>query len=190
MKKTLLMATIVALSGVAYAGSVYSPAKKVLCDRKSKLCADSYGISIGLTKVYFGSRAANKLERNIDKYDMDLNEWTFANGVSCNTHKKICKKSKWDDRADPHWTRMLFGSLPHSSHGNKRAPLSFSRDCKNYLMDKFPDFPNAAFSIDRGHYRGDVVHVPVTFKWDEPRVDEEGECIIKNGIVKRYKALN
>ena len=191
MKKTVIMAAIVALSGAAYAGSVYSPAKGVLCDKKSKFCADSYGISISLTKEYLGGKAAKNLEKMADKYHMSMSDWTFANGVSCNTHKKMCKKSKWDKQLDRHWTMMLFGDVPHVSHaGGGKASLEFSRDCKNYLIEKFPDFPNAAFSVGRGYHKGGKVHVPVTFKWDEPRVDERGECIIKNGIVKRYKAFH
>ncbi len=111
MKKTVIMAAIVALSGAAYAGSVYSPSKGVICDKKGKFCADSYSISIGLTKEYLGSKAAKNLEKMVDKYHMSLTDWTFANGVSCNTHKKICKKSKWDKHADAHWTKKLFGKV-------------------------------------------------------------------------------
>ncbi len=77
----------------------------------------------------------------------------------------------------------------YEQSGGGLAPWALSTDCKNYLMTKFPDFPNAAFSVGRGYYRGAKVHVPVTFRWDEPRVDERGECIIKNGIVQRYKTL-
>jgi hypothetical protein len=35
--------------------------------------------------------------------------FTFSNGLSCDTNKKICKKSKWDEKADSHWTKILFG---------------------------------------------------------------------------------
>ena len=109
MKKTVIMAVAVALSGIAYAGSVYSPSKGVICDKKSKFCADSYGISIALTKEYLGAKAATNLEKMADKYHMSMSDWTFSNGVSCDTHKKICKKSKWDEKADTHWTKILFG---------------------------------------------------------------------------------
>ncbi len=57
-------------------------------------------------------------------------------------------------------------------------------------MNKFPGVPNAASSVGRGYYKGNTVHVPVTFKWDEPRLDEKGECIVKNGVVQRYKSFN
>ncbi len=174
---------------MAYARSLYSPSKGIICDRKDKLCVDSSGISLRFTKIYLGSRAAKKLKKNIDRYDMDLKEWTFSNGVSCNIYKRICKKSKWRDRTDFHWTKILFGRLPHRSHTNRKAPLAFSKACKNYLGDKFPYFPNTAFSVSRGYYLDGVVHVPVNFNWNEARVDEKGECIVKNGIVKRYKTL-
>ena len=67
--------------------------------------------------------------------------------------------------------------------------MGAARDCKSYMADRFPDFPNAAFSIDgyAAYNSNGVVHVPVNFKWDEPFVEERGECIVVNGIVKNYR---
>ena len=40
----------------------------------------------------------------------DSKSFTMSNGLSCDTRKKICKKSKWDDKADKHWTKILFAN--------------------------------------------------------------------------------
>ena len=40
---------------------IYSPSRGVLCDSKAGFCADSYGISMGLTKEYIGQAAQDKL---------------------------------------------------------------------------------------------------------------------------------
>ena len=42
-------------------GAVDSPKAGVLCDRKAGFCADSEGISMGLTKLYLGEEAEQKM---------------------------------------------------------------------------------------------------------------------------------
>ena len=93
-------------------------------------------------------------------------------------------------------TKKRISALKHrtpkgSSSTNNHATVDFmqaARECKTYLADKFPDFPNAAFSVNGNGARvkNGLVLVPVDFKWDKPFVEERGECILKNGIVKRY----
>jgi hypothetical protein len=65
---------------------------------------------MGLTEEYLGKKAADKFNKMTDGMkDMDISSWTMSNGLSCDTRKKICKKSKWGDKADAHWTKILFG---------------------------------------------------------------------------------
>ena len=92
-------------------GNVYSPEQGVICDKKSNFCVDSKGISMGLTKEYLGEKAVAKFEKmTAGITDMDMSSYTLSNGLSCDSHQKICKKSKWDDKADKHWTKILFGT--------------------------------------------------------------------------------
>ena len=111
MKTTFIISVIfLGFSTMASASSVYSPDKGVICDKKSNFCVDSYGISMGYTKDYLGQKAVDKFNKMTDNFkDMDLTVFTFSNGLNCDTNKKICKKSKWDDKADSHWTNILFG---------------------------------------------------------------------------------
>jgi hypothetical protein len=90
-------------------GTVFSPEAGVICDKKSGFCSDSYGISLGITKEVLGEKAALKWEKILKSKDFDATSYTMSNGLNCDTKKKICKKSKWDDNADPHWTKILFG---------------------------------------------------------------------------------
>jgi len=60
------------------------------------------------------------------------------------------------------------------------------RDCKNYLAQKIPELPMAAFSVSPGYGSNGRYTIPVKVNWDEPRVEETGKCIIVNGIVKNY----
>ncbi len=90
-------------------GNVYSPEQGVICDKKSGFCSDSYGISIGMTKDFLGQKAADKFTKILADKDFDATIYTMSNGLTCDTKKKICKKSKWDEKADAHWTTVLFG---------------------------------------------------------------------------------
>ncbi len=61
-------------------------------------------------------------------------------------------------------------------------------DCKNYITEKF-DLPMAAVSIMGGNHYGSTTTVPVRVQWDNPRVDERGECKVTNGDVS-YRAFD
>lgn len=111
--KTIALTTlIIGLSSMVNAKShanVYSPEQGVICDKKAGFCSDSYGISLGMTKDFLGQKAADKWTKILSDKDFDATSYTMSNGLSCDTNKKICKKSKWDDKADAHWTKILFG---------------------------------------------------------------------------------
>jgi len=187
MKTIAITAMIAGLSSFASANAVYSPEHGVICDKKSGFCSDSYGISLGLTKDFLGQKAANKMQKYLNDKDFDATYFTLSNGLTCETKKKICKKSKWDEKADAHWTGILFGKKAVNPQGNGGSVLiQAAKDCKVYLASKF-DLPMAAFSAKKGHNSHGAVIVPVSSKWDEPYVDERGECKVVNGIVKSYK---
>ena len=189
LKKMILGALLLAATGTIQAGAVYSPEPGVICDRKSHFCADKSGISYGLTEEYLGTAAMEKFRKMTagagDSFDTTV--FTMSNGLNCDTKKKICKKSKWDDRPDPHWTRILFGSMHRENkHYNgtrwtgelKEA----ANDCKVYLSDKYK-LPMAAFRPLKAHKKNGAIVVIVKSDWDEPRVEETGECIVKGGNI-------
>ena len=64
--------------------------------------------------------------------------------------------------------------------------VQMERDCKNYLGEKFPSLPMAAYSVRPGYGSNGRYTIPVVMNWDEPRVDERGNCIVVNGIVRNY----
>ena len=112
LKTVAAVALIAGLSSMVSAkshGNVYSPEQGVICDKKSGFCSDSYGISLGMTKDFLGQKAADKFTKILSDKDFDATIYTMSNGLTCDTKKKICKKSKWDEKADAHWTKILFG---------------------------------------------------------------------------------
>ena len=183
-------ALIVGLSSFVSASSVYSPSKGVICDKKSGFCSDSYGISIGMTKDFLGQKAADKWTKNLSDKDFDPTVYAMSNGLYCDTKKKICKKSKWDEKADAHWTAVLFGKKASHPKGNGGTDLvQAAKDCKIYLANKM-NLPMAAFSIYKGYEHQGKVIVPVVVKWDEPFVDEKGECKVHNGNISYLSLIH
>ena len=59
-------------------------------------------------------------------------------------------------------------------------------DCKSYIADEFPDLPMAAFSVHTGYGGNGRYTAPVRSNWDEPRVEESGNCIVVDGRVMDY----
>ena len=92
------------------ATNVYSPAKGVLCDRKSGFCADSQGISQALTGQYLGAAVQRKLEQTIgEPSTFDGSHYVLSNGVACDSKARVCSKSKLNSAVEPPATQALFG---------------------------------------------------------------------------------
>jgi len=190
--KAITIAALISFGTFASASSVYSPDKGVICDKKSGFCADKYGISLGLTQEYLGAKHAATWEKRLNNPSFDSSAFTMSNGLSCDTKEKMCKKSKWDEKADPHWTMVLFGKKIGGGHQHKKGGsadmIQMEKDCKEYLSSKFLSLPRAAFSVHPGHKKNGHYTIPVDINWDEPRVEEKGACTVVNGVVKGYKA--
>ena len=105
-------------------GAVDSPKAGVLCDRKAGFCADSEGISMGLTKLYLGEEAEQKMMAEINKVGLenfDTSAFVLTNGVACDCKAKRCTASKYDQKTDAAHTQALFGSTGAS--GSAAVPV-------------------------------------------------------------------
>ena len=89
----------------AHHKNIYFPDRGVVCDRKAGLCADSYGISMGLTKQYLGQAAEDKLMRYKDH---DNTRFDMSNGVFCNSKVRTCYKSKFQEKVDHYFTNKMY----------------------------------------------------------------------------------
>ena len=114
MQKTILFLSLAAASSISFAagagktikGSVTTPMAGVICDKKANFCADSSGISAGLTKEYLGDAAQAKL---MAMGDFDMSEFVLTNGVRCDTKTQKCTVSKINQTVDAAHTKALFG---------------------------------------------------------------------------------
>jgi hypothetical protein len=183
-------ALLIGATSFLSASSVYSPAKGIVCDKKSGFCSDSYGISLAYTKEYLGAKAGKKWSKILSDSSFNSTSFTMSNGLSCDTSKKVCKKSKFDDNADAHWTKVLFGnSGAHSSGSKNSEAIRLAKiDCKNYISEKF-EIPKSTVHVSGGVKHPGKVTVSIKIKSKEPLIDEKGVCSLTDGDVS-YKASN
>jgi len=187
MKIVAVTALFVGAISLLSASSVYSPDRGVICDTRAGFCVDSYGISLGMTREYLGSKAENKWLKILNDGNFDKKHFTLSNGLSCDIDRKICKKSKWDDNADAHWTKILFGSVAvHSSGGkNSEAKRLAIMDCKNYISEKF-GLKRSTIHTSNINVRYSDISVHIRINSTYPRVEESGVCRVIDGDVS-YK---
>lgn len=93
---------------------IQSPALGVLCDRYA--CANDKGISRELTEKYLGKKAA--ATEVFMSSDVDLTEFTFANGIFCDVKERLCREDRYygangqrTGAVSNKYTSALFGEL-------------------------------------------------------------------------------
>jgi len=89
---------------------------------------------------------------------------------------------------DAEMAQMEQGMASAQSNVSVADMQQMQRDCKDYVSLKIPELPRAAFSVRPGYGSNGRYTIPVSINWDEPRVEETGNCTIVNGIVKSYRA--
>ena len=94
-------------NGSANRGSVYSPSRGVVCDRKSGFCADSYGISLGLTKEYLGQKNEEIWNKRMNS-NFDSTVFGMSNRVYCDTNIRTCYQDKLKTSVNHYFTNRLF----------------------------------------------------------------------------------
>lgn len=90
--------------------AVFSPAPGVVCGHT--FCVDKQGISFGLTALYLGDQAQDKL---LSEGLVNLTEFTLDNGIFCDTKQQLCYLDRYFDAhgqrspVSEKYTAMLFG---------------------------------------------------------------------------------
>ena len=109
--KKLIAVAVALVSSTAFATIIYKPG--TLCDSKAGFCADSQGVSVGITEMELGPKAGKKLMAEINKVginDFDATTFTMSGGLNCNTKEKKCYTNRYDKKVDVKATKTLFGS--------------------------------------------------------------------------------
>jgi hypothetical protein len=110
--KRFFLVSLLTLACAASAAGLDFYKEGAICDRKSGFCADSMGVSLGLTKLYLGEKAEQKLMAEINKVGVqafDPTTFTMSSGLSCDTKLRTCWTSRLDKTVDAKATQTLFG---------------------------------------------------------------------------------
>lgn len=100
MKKiSLLLTTATVLTAcqlqaptATYRLDLEHPERNVLCDQY--FCANAQGVSQALTEKYLGEGQANRV---FSQGAFNLSQFTFANGVFCDTREQMCYADRYFD---------------------------------------------------------------------------------------------
>ena len=109
--KKLIAVAVALVSSTAFATIIYKPG--TLCDSKAGFCADSQGVSVGITEMELGPKAGKKLMAEINKVginDFDATTFTMSGGLNCNTKEKKCYTNRYDKKLDVKATKTLFSN--------------------------------------------------------------------------------
>lgn len=130
---SLLAATAVistALAGIsasAQSKGITYPRAGIVCDQVGQVCYDSYGPSIGITKIYFGQYAADRLTRNFSS--ADSRDFRLSSGQACSIKKRTCWDDGWsENNVARGLTKQLFGT--NNSTNNSRQVSTDDGQCK------------------------------------------------------------
>jgi hypothetical protein len=84
------------------------PSAGVICDKASGFCADSQGISMGLTREYLGAAAEAKMLKLVNE-GMTTTAYVTSNGVDCDHTRKVCMAERRGTEVERRYTKQLFG---------------------------------------------------------------------------------
>lgn len=90
-------------------GDLQLPQAGVLCDRREQRCYDRQGLSLGLTREYYGAYAEEQARRQLAG-QAPRQVFRLSNGSVCDGAAQRCWSDGWDRRTiDPTLSRQLYG---------------------------------------------------------------------------------
>lgn len=122
-----------ALMGVAQAAgaqgaAVSTPQQGVICDGAGQVCYDAQGLSLGLTRTYFGAFAEQNALRQLNGQPL-LRQFRLSNGAACDLNQRLCWSDGWGQRVvDRNLSLQLFGS--NTGGANSKAVNASTGFCR------------------------------------------------------------
>jgi len=116
-------------------GGLISPQTGTICNKTVKICYDTYGVSIGITKEIMGQQAADKLTRELSAVDekyFDRTNFNPAQGISCHTLEKACYE---DDTISEILSSALFGNDVGKYDSDSLLDVSWAWNWSRYNND-------------------------------------------------------
>ncbi|WP_053068405.1 YcgJ family protein [Synechococcus sp. GFB01] len=96
-------------SGAAAGSALYLPQAGVACDPQGRVCYDKLGLSLGLTREYYGSYAEQQAQRQLAG-QAPPKVFRLSSGAVCDVDARRCWSDGWDRRrVDASLSSQLFG---------------------------------------------------------------------------------
>lgn len=97
------------------------PSAGVVCDQTAQSCYDSTGLSLGLTRQYFGAYAEQNVLRNLNG-QAPPRQFRLSNGAACDVNQRVCWSDGWAQRTvDRQLSSQLFGNSGGGGSNNQTA---------------------------------------------------------------------
>jgi len=99
------------------------PRSGVICDPAVRICYDSNGASVSLTRRYFDRNAEQALKRLLSGRQMPR-EFQFSGGEVCDVRRRLCWDNGWKKtNVSNRLSRQLFGSVDNTGNqwGNNNS---------------------------------------------------------------------
>ena len=105
----------------AQPSSVTSPQQGVICDGAGQICYDAQGLSLGLTRTYYGAFAEQNAQRNLNGQPLPR-QFRLSNGAACDVNQRLCWSDGWAQRVvDRSLSSQLFGNSGGGSSSTSTA---------------------------------------------------------------------
>ncbi|PZV02925.1 MAG: hypothetical protein DCF23_10705 [Cyanobium sp.] len=102
------------LQGQAKTETLTFPSSGVICDSAVRICYDSDGASLPLTRRHFDRRAEQNLKRLLSGRTIPR-EFQFSGGEVCDVQRQLCWDNGWKKtNVSNRLSRQLFGSVRRS----------------------------------------------------------------------------
>ncbi|MFM7549746.1 MAG: YcgJ family protein [Cyanobacteriota bacterium] len=106
------------LAAVAQGAGISSPQQGVICDGSGQVCYDAQGLSLGLTRTYFGAFAEQNALRNLSGQPAPR-QFRLSSGAACDVNQRLCWSDGWSQRVVD---RTLSGQLFGNGGGGPNKP--------------------------------------------------------------------
>ena len=101
--------TAIAMPNPNTPSSLQFPTAGVVCDGATQVCYNKNGLSVGLTRTYYGAFAASNVERSLDGRPPGP-QFRLSNGVICDAISAACWTNGWGQRViNRQLTAQLYG---------------------------------------------------------------------------------
>lgn len=124
------------------------PSAGVICDGGNEVCYDKNGLSVGLTRTYYGAFAANNAERSLAGRPPDP-QFRLSNGVICDAISAACWTNGPGQRLiNRQLTTQLFGG---SNQGWNPNPAPYPTPYPKPYPNPYPSNLAGVCRLSRGY---------------------------------------